>query len=92
MTDEQPLKERREAEEAELFQKGGVRVRASQEKEMLTKEDRAGFVLIPKSCSLTAQSKPNCSPQLHLGIPFIHRGLFQLQVGLHTRHWSHVGG
>lgn len=50
MTDGQPLKERREAEKAELFQKGRVRARVThrKRKDMLTKEGRTGFILMQR--------------------------------------------
>jgi len=46
MTDGQPLKERRRAEKAELFQKGRDRVGISRRKrkDMLTESGRFGFV------------------------------------------------
>lgn len=50
MTDGQPLKERRRAEKAELFQKGRDRAGISRRKrkDMLPGEGRFGFILTQK--------------------------------------------
>lgn len=51
MTDGQPLKERRRAEKAELFQKGRERegISRRKRKNMLTEEGRLGFILMQET-------------------------------------------
>lgn len=94
--------ERRRAEKAELFQKGGGRAVAGKE----NVDWRIGFIFEAEAFFFFLYNDRQRFLKVIFWLlrsffanicniiasPFVHRGLFQLQVGLHTRHGSHVGG